>query len=273
MIFLLLIVTTEKKVCFSLKLFDHFLTEYSSDWAEICRVLSQILLGIFQQEIHFAKCSWNFLHSKALLFPDLQNSSVVSSFLFWVHIALISSENTYTSTFICRLYPVKDACSKWKHRKRYKAEKPERSIFEKTSFPVLFAIGLRVITPYSLGVLIWNFYHTFLIVCIELWLRFQPQIRSTKFAMNFLFIIVTNERKFRFCVKLFDHFLTGYSFFWAEICRASSQILLVFFHKISSRNYFWKCSRNLLHSKAFLSPDLRNFALVSAILFWVHIAL
>jgi len=52
------------------------------------------------------------------------------------------------------LYPVKEACPKRKHMKRYKEEKPGRSIFGKTSFPVLFALGLGIIMPYSLGVLI-----------------------------------------------------------------------------------------------------------------------
>jgi len=41
---------------------------------------------------------------------------------------------------------------KRKHEKGYKEEKPGRSLFGKTSFPVLFALGLGLITPYSLGV-------------------------------------------------------------------------------------------------------------------------
>ena len=41
-------------------------------------------------------------------------------------------------------------------------------------------------------------------------------------------------------MKLFDHFLTEYSYVWVKICRVSSQILLGFFHKISTRNSFWK---------------------------------
>ena len=83
-------------------------------------------------------------------------------------------------------------------------------------------------------------------VCIELWLRFEPQIRSTIFAMNFLFIIATTYRKVRFCVKLFDHFLTEYSSVLAEIFRVSFQILLGFFHKISTRNSFWKMFQKIL---------------------------
>ena len=104
----------------------------------------------------------------------------------------------------------------------------------------MFALGLRLITHYSLGVLIWNFYQTFLIVCIELWLRFEPQNRSKIFAMNYWFIIVTIERKVCFCEKLFDDFLTEYSFVWAEICRVSYEILKGFFHKISKINSFFQ---------------------------------
>jgi len=45
------------------------------------------------------------------------------------------------------LYPVKEARPKRKHGKRYKEEKSGRSVFRKTSFPVLFALGLGLITP------------------------------------------------------------------------------------------------------------------------------
>ena len=75
-----------------------------------------------------------------------------------------------------------------------------------------------------------------------MWQIFEPQIRLTRFVMNFLFIIATIQRKVRFCVKLFDHFLTEYSSVWAETCRVSSHIQLGFFHKISIRNSFWKMS-------------------------------
>jgi len=53
---------------------------------------------------------------------------------------LKSSENTYRSIFICRLYPVKEACPKRKHKKRYKEKKPGRFVFGKTSFVVLFTL-------------------------------------------------------------------------------------------------------------------------------------
>jgi len=37
----------------------------------------------------------------------------------------------------------------------YGEEKPRRFVFEK---PILFTLGLGLTTPYSLGVLVWNFY-------------------------------------------------------------------------------------------------------------------
>jgi len=80
--------------------------------------------------------------------------SLVFAILFCVHITLISFENTYTTTFICHFYPVKEARPKRKHKKRYKEERAGCFVFEKTSFPVLFALGLGIITPYSFSVLI-----------------------------------------------------------------------------------------------------------------------
>ena len=130
------------------------------------------------------------------------------------------------------------------------------------------------------SVLIWNlFYQTFLIVRIELWVRLEPQIRSTRFAINVLFIIVTTERKVRFCVKLFHHLLTKYSSFWLEICRVSSKFCWDSSIKFQEEILFGKCSKNFMHSKALLFPDLRNLALVCNFIlslyyaekFWKHL--
>jgi len=88
-------------------------------------------------------------------------------------------------------------------KRRYAGEKPGRSVFEK---PVLFTLGLALTTPYSSGHLVWNFYQTFVTVSTEFWLRFEPQIRPTRLAINFLLITVRAERKVRLCVKLFDFF-------------------------------------------------------------------
>ena len=86
---------------------------------------------------------------------------------------------------------------------RYGKEKPGRFVFEK---PVLFTLRLGLTTPYSLSILVWNFYETFLIVSIEFWLRFELQIRPTRLAINFSFITARAERKVRLRVKLFDFF-------------------------------------------------------------------
>jgi len=148
----------------------------------------------------------------ALRFPDLRNFALVSEILLWVNITLKSSQKHLHKYFHMLFVSSQGSKSKKQQRKRYKEEKSGCSVFKKASFWVLFALSPRLIMPYSLSVYIWNFYQTFLIVCIEMWLRFEPQIRSTKFAMNFLFIIATTERKVCFYVKPFDHFLTEYLF-------------------------------------------------------------
>jgi len=88
-------------------------------------------------------------------------------------------------------------------KRRYGEEKPGRFVFGK---PVLFSLGLGLTTPHSLGILVWNFYQTFFTVSIELWLRFEPHIRYTELAINFLFVTARVEKKVRLCVKLFDFF-------------------------------------------------------------------
>ena len=72
--------------------------------------------------------------SKALFFPYLRNFTLVYAILLWFHIALKSSENTNSSTFICRLYSVKEARPKRKHRKRYKEEKARTFCFRENKY-------------------------------------------------------------------------------------------------------------------------------------------
>jgi len=88
-------------------------------------------------------------------------------------------------------------------KRRYGEEKSGPFVFGK---PVLFTLGLGLTMPYSLGILVWIFYQTFVTVSIEFWQRFVPQIRPTRFTINFLFITAMVERKVRLCVKLFDFF-------------------------------------------------------------------
>ena len=88
-------------------------------------------------------------------------------------------------------------------KRRYGEEKPGRFAFGK---PVLFTLGLGLTTPYSLGILVWNFYQTFVTVSVEFWLRFEPKNRPTRLTINFLFITARAERRVHFCAKLFDFF-------------------------------------------------------------------
>ena len=90
-------------------------------------------------------------------------------------------------------------------KRRYGEENPGRFFFGK---PVLFTLGLGLTAPYSLSVLVWNSYQTFVTASVEFWLRFESQIRPTRLAINFLSITARARagRKVRLCVKLFDFF-------------------------------------------------------------------
>ena len=75
--------------------------------------------------------------------------------------------------------------------------------FRKTSF-----VHSRSGTYYALllGYFGVKFFQKFVIVSIQFSLRFVPQIRPTKFAINFLFITARAKRKLRLYAKLFDFF-------------------------------------------------------------------
>jgi len=60
-------------------------------------------------------------------------------------------KNSQSTFIICCLHAVKEASPKTKHKKRYREEKSRHFVFEKTSFLVLFALGLELM-PYSLSV-------------------------------------------------------------------------------------------------------------------------
>ena len=85
----------------------------------------------------------------------------------------------------------------------YKEEYQRRFDFKKL---ILFTLGLGLTTPFSLGLLIWKFHRKFVIVCVEFWLRVEPQIQPTRFEIKFLFITARVERKVRLCVKQLDFF-------------------------------------------------------------------
>ena len=135
-------------------------------------------------------------------------------------------------------------------------EKPGRFVFGK---PVLFTLGQGLTTPYSMGILVWNFYKTFVIVSIEFWHRFEPQIHPTRFAIKCLFTTARAERKVRLCGKLFDFFLGEYSSVWPEICRALSQIQSRFLRGNSGNNYFGRIFQKFCANQGYPLPKLVKF--------------
>ena len=176
-----------------------FVGEYSSVWPKICRVLSKIQ-WIFLREIsgknYFGRIFQKFCANQGILW----NFALLSGILFCVRIAL----KKFTQVLS---YVVCTQVRRHVHKKitirRYGGEKPGRFVFGKS---VLFTLGLGLTTPYSLGIFVWKFYQTFFTVSTEFWQRFEPQIRPTGLAINFLFVTAMTERKVRLCVKLFEFF-------------------------------------------------------------------
>ena len=156
-------------------------------------------------------------------------------------------------------------------KRRYGEEKPGCFVSGK---PVLFFLGLGPTTPYSLGILVWNIYQTFLNVSTEFWLRFEPKIYPTKFAIIFLFITARVERKVRLCVKLFNFFpkwiIIRLSWILSRFVPNSVEILTRYF----SKKLFRKNFSEILCKPRLSSTKTREIlALLSAILSWVRIVL
>ena len=103
---------------------------------------------------------------------------------------------------------------------------------------VLFTLGWDLLRLISMGLLVWNFYQTFIIVCIEFWMRFEPQIHPTRFAIIFLFITRKDERKVRLCVKQFDFFRR-----WILICLTWN---LSCFVPNSFESYTWNFNKKIV---------------------------
>jgi len=154
----------------------------------------------FQEKTISGEFFTHFVQTKGTLYQNLWNFALLSEILFWVRIALKISTQV-PSYVVCtqgRRHVYKQITER-----RYGKEKPGRFVFGK---PVLFTLGLGHTTPYSLGILVWNFYQTFVTVSTEFWLRFESRIRPTGLAINFLFITARAERKVRMCVKLLHSF-------------------------------------------------------------------
>jgi len=193
--------------------------EYSFVWPKICRVLSQIqwrflrgILGknyfgrIFQKLcanqgyplpklVKFRYTFWSFIlgsycaekiHTSNFICclyigkePRLYQTTkrwyfaLLSQILFWVRITLAKLTQVLSYGVFTQ---VRRHVHKQATRRRYGEENPERFVFRKLVF---FTLSLRLTTPYSLGILVWNFYQTFVIVFLSfgwyLSFRFVPQ--------------------------------------------------------------------------------------------------
>jgi len=119
------------------------------------------------------------VQTKAILYQNLWNSAILYAVFFCVRIAL--RKFTQTLSYVVSIQ-VRRHVHKQTTKTRYAVENPRRSVF---GTPVLFSLGLGLTTPYDLGILVWNFYQTLVIVSIELWMRSEPQIRPTGFTIIF----------------------------------------------------------------------------------------
>jgi len=217
-----------------LKLFDFFprwiLIPLTWNLSHFVPYSVEILTWNFRKKLFLENFSEILLKTKAILYLNLWNFALLSAILFWVRIALkkftevlsyvgctqlrrhvhkqITKRRCGEEKFTEVLYYV--VCTKLRRhvhknitKRRWGEEKPGRSVFGK---PVLFTLGPGLTTPYSLGILVWNFYQTLVIVSTEFRLRFETQIRPRGFAINFVSVTVRPERKVRLCLKLFDFF-------------------------------------------------------------------
>jgi len=122
----------------------------------------------FQEKTISGEFFSNFVQTKAILYQNLWNFAILSEIVFWVRIALKNFTRVLPYV-VCT--QVRRHVHKQITKRRYGREKPGRFVFRK---PVLFTIGLGLTTPYFLGILVWNFYHTFVTVSTEFWSRFEP---------------------------------------------------------------------------------------------------
>ena len=169
--------------------------EYSSVWPEITRVFFTNSVETFTWNFWKKLFRENFQKfSRKLRLSSTKSCEILAYFLQFLYCVFIALKKftQVLSYVVCA--QVRSHVHKAMTKRIYGKEKPGRFVFEKL---VLFTLGLVVTTNYSLGVFVWNFYQTSVTVSIEFWLRFDPQIRSTRVAINFLLITARAERKVR----------------------------------------------------------------------------
>ena len=202
--FLLITARVEEKVRLCVKQFDFFcgwiLIRFTWNLSRFVLNSVEILTWNFRKKLFRENVLEILCRLRLSSTKTCEILPYIRQFLFLIRIAL---KKIHTSTFICCLHPGKEARPQKITKRRYAEEKPGRSVFGKQ---VLFSLGLGLTTPYSLGVLVWNFYQTFETVSIEFWVRFEPHIRPTRLTINILLITARVDGKVLLCVKLFDFF-------------------------------------------------------------------
>jgi len=247
-----------------------FVGEYSSVWPEICRVLSQIqwrFLGGISGKNYSGIIFQKFCANQG--YPLLKHVKFRPNFCNFIMGPYCAERNSHKHFRM--LFPSRQGgTSIKKSKKEDKGTKSQDVLFLEL---VLFTLGLGLTMPHSSGILVWNFYQTFITVSIGFWLRFEPQSRPTRLTINFLFVTARAERKVRLCVKLF-HFLSGWilirlSWNLSRLSQTQWRIL----GGISGKKYSGRIFQKFCPTKAILYRNLWNFGLIFPISFSVRIAL
>jgi len=105
----------------------------------------------FQEKSISGEFFRNFVQTKAILYQNLWNFALLSEIVFWVRIALKKFTRVLSCVVCTQLMR---HVHKQITKRRYGGVKPWRFVFGK---PVLFTLSLGLTTPYSLGILLWNF--------------------------------------------------------------------------------------------------------------------
>jgi len=140
------------------------------------------------------------LKTNAIIYRNLWNFALLSAILFWVRIALKKFTKVLSYVFCTQ---VRRHVHKQITKRKIRGRKVMTFCVRKTSFVhsrsgtyyalLLVYFGLKFL-PVILHCVYW--------VLAEIW---APNSK-TGFAINFLFITASAERKVRLCVKLFDFF-------------------------------------------------------------------
>ena len=149
-----------------------------SVWPEICRVLSQIQWSGISGKNHSGRIFGNFVQTKAILYENLWNFALLFAIPFWVRITL-KKFTQVLSYAVCT--QVRRHVHKQITKTRYGGEKPIRFVFGK---PVFFTLGVGLTTPYSLGILVWYVYQTFVTVSTEFWAPDSSHKIDNKFFIH-----------------------------------------------------------------------------------------